>query len=72
MSGETMALKVVNKINAKLKFLYKKNKFLTPELRRMPCNVLIQPQIDYAYTTWYPDLTEETKRSKKEDANYAK
>ena len=28
MSGEPMALKVVNKINANLKFLYRKNKFL--------------------------------------------
>ena len=62
MSGETMALKVVNKISGKLKFLCRKNKFLTPELRRMLCNVLIQPHIDYAYTAWYPHLTEETKR----------
>ena len=30
MSGEPMALKVTNKINGKLKFLYRKNKFLTP------------------------------------------
>ena len=62
MSGEPMALKVENKINGKLKFLYRKNKFLTPELRRMLCNAFIQPHIDYAYTTWYPDLTEETKK----------
>ena len=32
MSGESMALKVMNKINGKLKSLYKKNRFLTPEL----------------------------------------
>ena len=62
MSGEPMALKVENKINGKLKFLYRKNKFLTPELRRMLCNAFIQPHIDYAYTAWYPDLTEETKK----------
>ena len=31
--SEPMALKVVNKIYGKLKFLYRKNKFLTPELR---------------------------------------
>ena len=35
MSGEPMALKVINKINGKLKFLYRKNRFLSPELRRM-------------------------------------
>ena len=29
MSGESMALKVINKINSKLKFLHRKNTFLT-------------------------------------------
>ena len=62
MSGDPMALKVVNKINGKLKFLYRKNKFLTPELRRMLCNALIQPHFGYACTAWYPNLTEKTKK----------
>ena len=35
ISGEPVALKVINKINGKLKFLYRKNRFLSPELRRM-------------------------------------
>ena len=47
MSGEPMALKVINKINGKLKFLYKKNRYLTKDLRRMLCNVLIQPHFDF-------------------------
>ena len=62
MSGESMALKVVNEIYVKLKFLYWKNKFLTPELCRMLCNALIQPHFDYACTAWYPNLTEKTKK----------
>ena len=41
MSGEPMALKVINKINGKLKLPYKKNRLLSPELRRMLCNGLI-------------------------------
>ena len=49
MSGETMALKFMNEINGILKFLYRKNRFLTPELRRMLCNALIQPHFVYAY-----------------------
>ena len=57
MSGETMALSVINKINNKLKFLYRKNRFLTPTLRRLLCNALIQPHFDYACSTWYPNLT---------------
>ena len=32
MSRETMALSVINKINNKLKFLYRKNRFLSPTL----------------------------------------
>ena len=38
VSGEPIILKVINKINWKLKFLYWKNKFLTSELRRILCN----------------------------------
>ena len=61
MSGETMALSVINKINNKLKFLYRKNRFLTPTLRRLLCNALIQPHFDYACSTWYPNLTKNMK-----------
>ena len=32
LSSEPMALKALNKINGQLKFLYRKNKFLTPTL----------------------------------------
>ena len=39
MSGEVMPLNVVNKINKKLKFLYRKNSYLTPALRRLLCLV---------------------------------
>ena len=48
MSGESIALKVINKINLRLNILHSKNKFLTSALRRLLCNVLIQPQFDYA------------------------
>ena len=61
MSGEAMALNVVNKINNKLKFLYRKNSFLTPALRRLLCNALIQPHFDYACSVWYPNLTKKLK-----------
>ena len=35
MSGESMAHKVISKVNARLKFLLRKNKYLTPSLRRL-------------------------------------
>ena len=69
MSGEPVALKVINKINGKLKFLYRKNRFPSPELRRMFGNALNQLHFDYACPAWYPDLTE---RNKKVNINYAK
>ena len=56
-SGEAMALNVIHKINNKVKFLYRKTVFLIPKLRRLPCNALIQPDFDYACSTWYPNLT---------------
>ena len=62
MSGEPMALKVINKKNSKLKFLYRKNRFLSSELRRVLCNALIHPHFDYACPAWYPNLTGKTKK----------
>ena len=56
-----MALSVINKINNKLKFLYRKNRFLTPTLRRLLCNALIQPHFNYACSAWYPNLTKKLK-----------
>ena len=56
-----MALSVINKINNKLKFLYQKNRFLTPILRRLLCNALIQPHFDHAHSAWYPNLTKKLK-----------
>ena len=41
LSGESMALNVISKINTRLKFLYRKNKFFSPQLRRLLCNALI-------------------------------
>ena len=52
MYEETMALSVINKINNKLKFLYRKNRFFTPPLTRFLCNALIQPHFDYACSAW--------------------
>ena len=45
-----MTLRVIEKINESLKFLWRKHGFLTPALRRLLCNALIQPHFDYAST----------------------
>ena len=57
MSGKSMALNVINKINSRLKFLHRKNRFLTPALRRLLYNALIQSHFDYASSAWYPNFT---------------
>ena len=57
MSGESIGHKVISKINARLEFLFRKNKYLTPTLRRLLCNALIQPHFDYACSAWHPNLS---------------
>ena len=58
----TFGIKGCRQINEKLKFLYWKNNFLTPELCRMLRNSLIQPHFDYACIAWYPYLTEKKRK----------
>ena len=60
LSGETIVLSVINKIDSKLTFLYRKNRFLTPTVGRL-LNALIQPHFDYACSAWYPNLTQKLK-----------
>ena len=57
LSGEPMPLNIFNKINSHLKFLKRQNRFLTPLLHRLLCNVLIQPLFDYACKAWFPNLS---------------
>ena len=61
LSGESMALNVVPKINTRLKFLYRKGNFLSPQSRRLLCNALIQLHFDYACSVWYPNLNKKFK-----------
>ena len=56
-----MALNVIDKVNSRLKFLHRQNRFLTPPLRRLLCNALIQPLFDYACTAWFSNLSKRLK-----------
>ena len=53
--GESTTLNVIDKINSRLKFLHRQNRFLTPRFCRNLCNALIQPLFDYAFTAWFPN-----------------
>ena len=56
-----MGMQVGTKVTSKLKFLYRKNRFLSKDLRRLLCNALIQPHFDYACAAWYPNLNKKYK-----------
>ena len=43
LSGESMGMKSLRKINTELQFLYRQNEFLNPKLHRLLCNSLIRP-----------------------------
>ena len=57
-----MAIHVINKVNSRLRFLYRQNKFLDISLRRLLCNAMIQPFFDYACNAWYPNLNKKLKK----------
>ena len=56
LSGESMTLHVLNKINSRLRFLYRQNRSLSEPLRRLLCNAMIQSFFYYACSAWYPSL----------------
>ena len=61
LSGESMALNVIDKVNSHLKSLHRQNRFLAPPLRRLLCNALIQPIFDYVCITWFSNLSKRLK-----------
>ena len=52
LSGESMALKVVNKINSRLRFPYRKDIFMSSSFRRLLCNFPIHTRFDYSCSAW--------------------
>ena len=62
LSGESMAIKVIDKINQKIKFLYRQSRYLSPSLRRLLCNSLIQPHFDFGCCSWFPNLPASLKK----------
>ena len=69
LSGESMANKDLGKINGRMKFLDRKNEFLTAPLRRLLCNALVQPHFDYASSAWYPNLSKKMLKKLKVSQN---
>ena len=65
LSGLSMCNKVIGKVSGRLKFLYRKQCFLSTALRRLLCNALIQPHFDYACSAWYSNLIKKHKKESK-------
>ena len=61
LNRESMVMKSLRKINTKLQFLYRQNRFLNPKLRRWLCNFLIQPHLSCACISWYPLVNQKIK-----------
>ena len=61
LSGESMALNIIDKVNSRLKFLHRQNRFLTPPLHRLLGNALIQSIFDYTCTVWFSNLSKRLK-----------
>ena len=53
LSGESMALNVIDKVNSRLKFLLRQNLALS----RLLCNALIKPLFDKVSTAWFSNLS---------------
>ena len=61
MSVEPMAYKTIKNITSRPNYLFRKKQYLTPRLRQLLCNALIQPHFDHACTSWYPNRNKKLK-----------
>ena len=61
ISEESIALKVIEEFDSRLKSLYRTNKSLTPLLYRTKWSYHIQPHFDYVPSIWYPSITQKVR-----------
>ena len=61
LSGESMAIHIIKKVNSRLRFLYRQNRFLNFPLRRLLCYAMIQPYFGYACNARYPNINKKLK-----------
>ena len=61
LAGETIVNNIVQKVNTRLKFLYRQYCFLNEKLRKSVCSALIQCHLDHACSSWYDGLSKTLK-----------
>ena len=57
LSGENMVTSIIQKANARLKFLYRKQRFLNFETKKLLVMSMIQCHFDYACSFWNPGIS---------------
>ena len=57
LSFDTMARSVLQKANSRLKYLYRKQQYLTQQIKKLLVMSLIQCHYDYGCSIWYHSLT---------------
>lgn len=56
LSGEIIVQNIIQKINARLKFLYRQGRCLSENSRKTLVSALIQCHFDYACSSWYESI----------------
>ena len=62
LTGEEIVNNIVQKVNGRLKFLYRQCNFLEEKLRKSICSALIQCHLDYVCSSWYSGLNKQLKK----------
>ena len=57
LDGQAQARGVIKKVASRLGFLYRAACFLNRDTRRVLCNALVQPCLDYCIVSWYLGLS---------------
>ena len=63
LTGEAIVNSIVQKVNGRLKFLYRQCNLLEEKLRKPICSSLIQCHIDYACSSWCSGLNEKLRKN---------
>ena len=62
LTGEEIVNSILQKVNGRLKFLYRQCNFLEEKLRKSICSALIQCHLDYTCSSWYSVLNKQLEK----------
>ena len=61
LGGNSIVKGIINKVNSRVKFLYRYRDLLNFESRKTLCSALIQCLFDYSCSSWYPGINKDLK-----------